>query len=211
MIKKLLVAFTVLCLSNSLFANAVGDGVTVYNTLIDAQTSGAEFFVAPANSTVSETGLEFDDYLGLYDVDFTANSVWMGLVGNAALDGVPLVFPGDPEPRFDTYYYYFDGHDVTNVTLDTTSGDLAAFTTVGLVPAGDLTFVNESFTTDTDGFFVKFGPGADYSTFLPDNSLATVAVNFETQVVPEPSSMGIWLLLMTGFLAARHRQQRSRA
>jgi hypothetical protein len=83
------VAFVVVCLSNNLLADVVGDGVTVYNTLIDVQTGGTEFFIAPANAVVSDPGVEFDDYLDLYDVDFTESSAWMGLIGNSPLDGVP--------------------------------------------------------------------------------------------------------------------------
>ena len=208
-IRPFLVFTAVLCLSTNLLANVTGDGVTVHNTLIDAQTGGAEFYVGSETATVADPGLEFDDFLGLYDVDFTGGSASMGLIGNSALDGVPLLFPGDPEPRFDTYYYFFDDFNVTNVTLDTASGDLAPFATVGVVPAGDLAFVNETVTSNTDGFFVAFGPGADYSTFLPDNPLATVGVSFEAQTVPEPNSMGVWLVLLTCFTAARRRLRRS--
>jgi hypothetical protein len=118
----------------------------VHNTLIDAQTGGAEFYVGAETTTIADPGLDFDDFLGLYDVDFSEDSLVMSLVGNSALDGVPLMFPGDPNPRFDTYYYFFDAHDVTSVSLDSASG--------------------------------------------------------------EPSSMNIWVLLLTGFLAVRRRQTR---
>lgn len=92
------VAFVIVCLSNNLLADVVGDGVTVYNTLIDVQTGGTEFFIAPANAVVSDSGVEFDDYLDLYDVDFTETSAWMGLIGNSPLDGVPLYSPVTQTP-----------------------------------------------------------------------------------------------------------------
>ena len=123
MLRTLLFVTALFCLCSSLSAAVVGDGAIVHNTLIDAQTGGAEFYVGAETTTIADPGLDFDDFLGLYDVDFSEDSLVMSLVGNSALDGVPLMFPGDPNPRFDTYYYFFDAHDVTSVSLDSASGE----------------------------------------------------------------------------------------
>lgn len=149
--------------------------------------------------TVTDPSLEFNDYLGLYDVDFTSASASMVRIGNAPIPPAPTLFPSDP-PRFDTYYF-FDDHNVTSVTLDPLSGDLADFATVGLVAAGDLDFINAGFTTNTDGFFIQFGPGADYTTFFPTNPDATVEFSFTAVEVPEPSPALLIALFVLPLLA----------
>jgi len=118
-----------------------GQVINVRNTLqIEADasqggTGGEEvpvevIFNAPAgqynlSSTISEN-IEFDDYLeGLYDIDFTTNSVTFNLVADANHPIYQNFFRIIEANTFDRYYFTFtEGHNIGSFTSSNPSATL---------------------------------------------------------------------------------------
>lgn len=204
-----LLALTIIQQSNA--ATVTGLDATVFNSLIDPGfTGGVETaYLAPATATVTTSSVpEFGNFINFYDINIDGNSLEMTLVNNSDA-APPLALPSG---KFDTYYFSLENFNITSVSLDAANTDAALINGVDvqLVSAG--TVVNQGFapdfsidgaitrTLETDGFFVRFGEGADYSSLN-----VSAAVNFDGAAVPEPSA-AFSLVGLSALLVLRRRK-----
>lgn len=188
------------CFAVQAHADVVGDTVTVANTFEDATlTGGVQGAFLLVEGTVEDPRVEFPT--GFYGIDVSEGSYEMTLVDNSR--ATDLIFP---DGRFDRYYVGFGTNRVTSVSLDPDAA-LNASATVELVEPGTVQVADlfgrgfDSFDLPNGGFVLSLAGGTDLTTIG-----STAKVNFESAIVPEPSSM-IMILLGFPFLLLRLRQR----
>lgn len=199
---KILAAFGLcaICLNPATTdAAVVGDVVTASNTFENPDfTASAQTIFGFSNATVVEPGVEFNEFVGIYDVDITEDSLTMTLVSNEGLS-----FLEYEAGTFDRYYFGFDSNVVDSASIGSGDTQLTNGMTVGLMAPGFELDVADLFGTGitvpieypNGGFFVEFGEGTNLETLG-----VSTTIDFSASPVPEPGSA--LLIVLAGLFVA---------